>query len=323
MYDKNRNKVAFEYFFYKNGTKKTYSEMKGLPEEEILSHEMVYIQHEEPNKPLMYKYALLIFMLIFVHGLIFFYLPFVGNMNLQNSYYCEDTDPDTGCNFFGHNPFLVILYLLFCLYFTFSALQVSYGLCDMRKQALLMRGDNVIYSSAFKVYKAIPFLYELKLTLDWTLTPTSLDLFKWLKFESVYDLLFLTHCLMKANVKKKVGTAVAGVQKLSIGMISFIILLLILLGPLILFSNLNPIKKDNNVIGGSIGMEISFNNNGVYNNYTLYKNDFVQNVSHMNNKEFKDYNYIKSGMTKNFPKDQIQVITFFPDFRYYMGFKPA
>lgn len=122
----------------------------------------------------------------------------------------------------------------------------------MRQKSLLKRGDNPVYATSFKVFLAIPFLYELKLFLEWTFSATSLDLFKWLKFESVYDLLFITHCAMKVEKKRKIGEMIEKFEKILFGGCGFFIILLILILPLLLFSSLNPTNKINNVNDASI-----------------------------------------------------------------------
>ena len=38
----------------------------------------------------------------------------------------------------------------------------------------------------FKVYMALPFLWELRACIDWTIESTSLDLFAYLKLEDIY-----------------------------------------------------------------------------------------------------------------------------------------
>jgi len=119
-----------------------------------------------------------------------------------------------------------------------------------------MRGDSAIHSYMFKGYLAIPFLYELKLTLDFTFTSTALDLFKWLKFESVYDILFITNCYMKVEDDRELSKNVGWIDKW-IGAGSFMILIVIFLGPLILFSGLNPTNVYNNVLGARTNVSIS------------------------------------------------------------------
>ena len=59
----------------------------------------------------------------------------------------------------------------------------------MLPKSLLKTGETTIHSGIFSGYKAIPFLYEIKLAIDWTFTRTSLDIFQWNKFESVENFL--------------------------------------------------------------------------------------------------------------------------------------
>jgi hypothetical protein len=42
----------------------------------------------------------------------------------------------------------------------------------------------------FRIYKAIPFLWEMKVILDWTVTKTSLDLFQWFKIDDAFNYLY-------------------------------------------------------------------------------------------------------------------------------------
>lgn len=333
----NRNNIELEYYFFDktSGKQLSIEEVERIEEENNVDskldsdyklnkmgntyetnvynsgiYETIYLQKEETNVPLLAKYFMLLFVLVFTHILIFVYLPFSGNYNINSRYLCEDSDDQ--CNYYSTNNYLKGLYFFFGLYFIFSSLQISYGLLDMRKQALLMRGDNVFYSSAFKAYKAIPFLYELKLTLEWALSPTSLDLFKWIKFEQVYDLLFITHCTMKANNKKKVGSAVTLIEKSTLGCCSFFILIVILLGPLLLFSNLNPVSEYNNTISAKMNFYLCFNENQRFSNFSLFKNEYVQDISEMNIEEFHKDNYDKAGVTRSYPLDQVQIVSMFP-----------
>ena len=137
---------------------------------------------------------------------------------------------------------------MYSFYMITSALQIKYGMLDMRKKSIFMRGDNILYYIAFSAHRAIPFLFELKLLIDWTVTQTTLDFFKWLKFESIYDKLFITHCTIKGqNQKKKVGDKVGWFEKSYIGIVGFILVMIIILGPLLLFSSLNPTNVLNNI----------------------------------------------------------------------------
>jgi hypothetical protein len=129
---------------------------------------------------------------------------------------------------------------------------------DLRKQSSLMKGDNLFYSVVFKGFRAMPFLYELKLLIDWTFTTTSLDMWKWLKFESIYDLLFINKCTMKSYHGRKLGAKVNKIEKFFVGGLSFFAILIIVFGPLVLFSTLNPTNTDNPVTGARVEVKLKY-----------------------------------------------------------------
>ena len=268
-----RQNLKFEYFYYDKltGEKKTQEEYDNIDDPDKCSNfDKIYFQFEEENYPLKIKYALHLFIILFSHIFIFWYFPITGNINLQNSFFCELKDSSL-CNEFSNNSYLIVFYLLYAFYMLFSALQIKFGMFDMRKKSLLMRGDNIVYFSAFNIHRAIPFLYELKLLIDWTVTATALDFFKWLKFESIYDKCFVTHCTIKGqNIKKKVGDKVGWFEKTYIGIFGFAAVLAIILGPLLLFSSLNPTNMLNNIESGEVKLSISFFNNNLSNNFTLF-----------------------------------------------------
>jgi piezo-type mechanosensitive ion channel component 1/2 len=264
-----------------------------------------YLQYEPTNYPLICKYILHVFTVIVAHIFIFWYLPIQGNYNLHNYYYCDSL---TECNNFHNNGYLIAFYIFYLLYMIFSAVQIHYGLLDMRKKSLLMRGDNWFYSTSFKIFNAIPFLYELKLMIDWSITPTSLDLFKWIKFESVYDRFFITHCYMKSENMRKVGDQMTLFNKISLGGCGFIIILLILLGPLILFSNLNPTNQINNITSAGIEVSLYFIIDGVNSNFTLFSNSYPKTIKNATVDDvFDNLNLNNTTLTMNFPKTQVQV----------------
>lgn len=53
-----------------------------------------------------------------------------------------------------------------------------------------MRDTSFVTSYAFKVYKALPFLWEMKVIVDWTVTLTCLDLFQWFKLDDAFNYLY-------------------------------------------------------------------------------------------------------------------------------------
>lgn len=269
----NRTHVVQKNLYYNKGTGEEVGEemYKNIASESGINSyfQNIYFQSEETNLPLICKYILHLFIVCYCHVFIFWYLVMQGNINLNSGIVCEGNN----CNDFTGNRYLIVFYLLFVCYLTFSGLQIQYGLLDLRKKSLLMRKENLIYSTSLRVFNAIPFLYELKLLIDWSITPTALDLFQWIKFESLYDLMFLTHVSMKADRYLKPGTLISKYMKALLGGCGFLIVLLILLGPLLLFSSLNPTNEFNDIYEAKIEISISFKTNNLFRNFSLYTNN--------------------------------------------------
>jgi hypothetical protein len=286
--------------------------------------EEMYIQQEKENLALKLKYILTLMFMVLSHLFIFFYLPFKGNQNIHFSIYCDrksfenkNTDGSSLtessykiCNDFDSNPKLIIFYILHLFYYTFSALQIRYGLLDMKKTSLLMRKDDLTNYVLFKIYKAIPFLYELKLLIDWTFTSTSLDLFQWIKLENVHDLLFIAKCYFKSYASKVFGDKIYILEKLLFG-VSFLILILgCLLGPIWLFSSLNPTNEINNVIAGKLKLTMQIKDKNNFLVFNLFESKILTKIRNISDEEFISNGLDKVVEAANFPKEQIQIITF-------------
>ena len=270
-------------------------------------YNITYIQKEEFNYPLLSKYILQIFILVFSHLLIFFWFPFRGNFINSSTIACNNDDPDTTCNNFSNNSYLILCYILYCIYLFFSGLQIKEGYYDMKQKSILMSGEKSINGGIYSGFKAIPFINEIKLAIDWTFTKTSLDLFQWAKFESVYDTIYITLCSMTAKKIRPIGKQMTKFEKILLGWIVWIILLIVLVGPMLLFSDLNPMKKLNNVDGASISIKFSIVSD-VMNNFTLFENKQVSTIKEMNDDIWSNFSYGDNLKTKNYPKKQIQII---------------
>ena len=285
-------------------------------------YNIVYIQNEEKNLPLIQKYILQIVVVIFAHIFIFFYCPMMGNMNIFNSVYCindgnteDNEDEEKQCNDFLNNKALIFFYCIYIIYFISSGLQVKYGFYDMKRKSMLKSGNSSINGTIYNSYKAIPFLYEIKLAIDWTFTKTCLDLFQWNKFESVYDIVYVTYCQMNAKNQQLVGQKIGKVLKIGMGGALSFFLVFILVAPLMLFSSLNPTNQLNNLTGATLKVDLGFfYKNGAVKNYTLYENskpESIESIFRQGSNDWETYNYSVSAKTKNFPKDQIQIVQFF------------
>jgi hypothetical protein len=125
------------------------------------------------------KYISLIALILVYHLVIFWIFPLVSNYAIYGQPTCDPTSvsyTEVGCFNFSSNIYLIIFYLIFCRYFTLSALQIRYGLPDFRKGSSLMAKFDLAHSLRYRVFYLLPFLLELKTVLDWCFTKTSLDI---------------------------------------------------------------------------------------------------------------------------------------------------
>ena len=252
------------------------------------------------------KYITQIIMVIFIHLFIYFYLPLVSNSNQQNLY--------QNVNKISENIYILIFYILYLFYFLFSGLQIKHGLTDLKKVSSLMKASNLFYSITYKAYKEIPFLFELKNFIDWTFTRTSLDLWKWLKLEEIISLLFINKCFTKSEMGRRVGTKAPVYMKILMGSTTFFIVIIIIFGPLVLFSSLNPTNTPNHVVGVNVKIILSIPTDYTQKlNLTLFEtsNSYIENFDNEQNyKEYLENNTNKDILDykKSYKYDQVQKV---------------
>ena len=85
---------------------------------------------------------------------------------------------------------LIFYYLIWLYYFTLSSLQLRDGYPQAPFKAPFIRDTRFLTVWAFRLYKAMPFLWEMKVIIDWTVTITCLDLFQWFKLDDAFNYLY-------------------------------------------------------------------------------------------------------------------------------------
>ena len=114
---------------------------------------------------------------------------------------------DFGLNMFGLSTVrLLFWYLLQIPYLYYSALQLCYGYPFNVYDQWLMRKEHWLWGMLFTWYKAIPFMYEMRVLLDWTCSSTTLRYNEWIKLEDIRSSLFVTACNLqyyKADARPK------------------------------------------------------------------------------------------------------------------------
>ncbi|KAA0159142.1 hypothetical protein FNF31_04997 [Cafeteria roenbergensis] len=153
--------------------------------------------------------------------------------------------------FGGENKLLVVYYILWLVVLVMGAMQLHYGFARTPPRDTLKAGgpDSLRYTLLL-IANSIPFLLELRGLLDWAATKTSLDVFMWMKLESIHNALYVTQNDM--NYRKADKETLSGKQqqpfwaaKFIYGWCMVIVILVCIVGPMLLFSNLNPTLESN------------------------------------------------------------------------------
>lgn len=167
--------------------------------------------------------------------------------------YCSKLD-QSDCNDFQVNIFIEWFYILYALYFVIIALQIRHGLPSFKKISFpLMRNTSMSSLRLFKLYLAMPFLFELRTLMDWTFTETALDIFQWFKFEDINAQLYITQCNQLSysthpRTADKKSSKIGVLKKAIMGCFMIFLICFVILVPLIIFSSLNPIIESNQVL---------------------------------------------------------------------------
>jgi len=108
----------------------------------------------------------------------------------------------------------------------------------------------------FRGFMAIPFLFELKTFSDWTFTKTSLDVFQWFILSNSHAELFIAKCMQGNYRRHKIGNPIPKFMKIVVGIVGICCIILMIAGPLLLFSTLNPISEVNPVLNSGIEVNL-------------------------------------------------------------------
>ncbi|KAG0629955.1 hypothetical protein M758_1G142000 [Ceratodon purpureus] len=220
----------------------------------------------------------------------------------------EDHETDTKTKRDFHLLPLRIFYMMKALSLALQAIQIKYGL--PHKSALygqfLARKVNLMSWNCFRIYRALPFLFELRCVLDWSCTTTALNMYDWLKLEDIYGSLFLVQCDNKLNREKhRLGEKQGMWIKFCSGVLLFSILIGVIWAPMLIYSNGNPTNTPNLVMDVHAGISVK-TAGGVF---KLYETGLCHNHTMTDTKFPDEHRAILAGYD---PRD-VQVICCEPD----------
>ena len=302
--------ITYKFKKYKYNDIQRYIEAKNENENNyILSTYKI----EDTQIGLIIKFISQIILVIFIHLFIYLYLPSTIKIN-------QNTEEQTGKNIeisnknVTKNMYISMFYILYIFYFLFSGLQIKYGFTDIEKISSRMRASNFFAYISYNIYINIPFLFELKNFIDWTFTSTALNLWQWLKLEEIISLLYLNKCYAKAKMSRRVGSIIPNISKSLIGGLTNLSILVLIFGPLILFSSLNPINEVNEVNGVNLKIVLCMEvEHSAKINLTLFQtyNSIIQgfkNEKEYSNYLFKQGNDELNNFNKSYKYSQVQKV---------------
>jgi hypothetical protein len=122
----------------------------------------------------------------------------------------------------------------------------------------------------WRTYKAIPFIWEMKVIIDWTVTSTCLDLFQWFKLDDVYNTLYYNQVQAEQRKERPEFRSRELWEKVLQGFCFALLLILVILAPILLFSGINPIMVKNPIKSGQLTIDLEMISTG--NSYRIFEN---------------------------------------------------
>ncbi|XP_036224300.2 piezo-type mechanosensitive ion channel component isoform X2 [Bactrocera oleae] len=152
----------------------------------------------------------------------------------------------------------IIFYIIKCFYILLSSYQIKCGYPKRILGNFLTKSFSLINMLAFKVYMAIPFLYELRTILDWVCTDSTMTLFDWLKMEDIFADIYFIKCSrqMETDFPAIRATKKPILTKLIMGGLFIIAIVIALWGPLCIFALGNAVGQSNTPLQVSISIRI-------------------------------------------------------------------
>ncbi|KAD4584482.1 hypothetical protein E3N88_22083 [Mikania micrantha] len=154
------------------------------------------------------------------------------------------------------------IYVTKAISFALQAIQIRSGVphkSTLYRQFLTSSISRINYLG-YRLYRALPFLYELRCVLDWSCTTTSLTMYDWLKLEDINASLYLVKSDAVLNrAAHRQGQKQRKVIKFCNGLCLFFILICVIWAPMLMYSSGNPTNIANPINDASVQFHIKTN----------------------------------------------------------------
>jgi len=200
-------------------------------------------------------------------------------------------------------------YLLWVAHFVFAGLQIKHGYPQAPYKTTFMRDTSFWTVNLFRLYRALPFIWEMKVIMDWTVTTTCLDLFQWFRLDDAFNYVYFNKYQSDQRRARREFEERHWTEKFFVGFCFAFGIILLILAPILLFSGINPTMIENPVKSGS--MELSFELNSSGNQYQIFQSNAF-NVRSLTNKETETFWNLYRPYDAEFNANLIQRMQFTP-----------
>lgn len=145
--------------------------------------------------------------------------------------------------YFQDSPLVQIFYAIFLLYFVVSAYQIRLGEPINKGRRELLSKYHMLYMIVNKVIRVIPFFFTISITIDFMITATSLDIWEWFKFESIYEQLYNDILESRGKQQTIAGLKLGKISKLGLGSVLTFTQIFLLICPFIFFGKFSSEKN--------------------------------------------------------------------------------
>ncbi|GJQ14139.1 hypothetical protein GpartN1_g5930.t1 [Galdieria partita] len=160
---------------------------------------------------------------------------------------------------FDQRATLIVFYVLKLISFVLGGLQIRDGFPPYTHGQFLLRRFSAWGMFFFNLYYMTPFLYELRTILDWTMIPTSMECFDWMKYSDIWISLYRNKAMNnnRAWQKRWLGKKRIASVKFWLGAMLVLLLSFLLWIPFIVFSAINPFEAYQPIESGRLSVSLS------------------------------------------------------------------
>ena len=230
------------HFIYLNSLK---GKQSGSNEDETKnSHDDSYTKN-----PLWYRYIFLVLNTIIITFGVGIYFPIQYNSLRVTASMFEPpnsttpTPPTSSFVYFQTYFLFQMFYAIFLVYFIVQALQIRLGEPLNKGKRELLSGFNILYKVVNIVIRVIPFFFTIAIIIDFMLTTTSMDIWEWFKFESIYEQLYNDILEIKSREEIIPAIKLETTPKMGLGFVLAFLQIFLLICPFIFFGKYGSSKN--------------------------------------------------------------------------------